>query len=158
MHMVATALSSCAQKMSLGASSQVLEKLRHGEGTACSYCLYSLGVQVAESLSVQDNHIQAVYLFEHDATPQDQCFSATSGPAQLLHLIVHVSRQTAALDALIATLDRALVQAWANALDRQPQQSLLDVHVIDDTAVASHTGYGALLHSLYNRPIQIWAR
>lgn len=158
LHMVSAALSTCAQKMHLGASSHVLEKLRHGDSVACSYCMYSLAVQVAESLGAQDDYIQAVYLFEHDATPQDRCFAELSGPAQLLHLIVHASRQTAALNALIASLDQSLVQEWADALNRQPQQSLLDVHVIDDTAVTSHTGYGALLHSVHNRPIQVWTR
>ena len=158
MHMVAESLSSCAHKMGLGASSLVLKRLRHGDSTACSYCLYSLSRQVAESLGSQDHHTQAVYLFEPDATPQDLCFADEADRAPLIHLIVHVSRQTAALDALVATLDRALVQAWANALDHKPQQTLLDVHVIDDTAVASHTGYGALLYSVHNRPIRIWAR
>jgi hypothetical protein len=157
-HMVAETLSYCAQKMNLGARSHVLERLRHGDSTACSYCLYSLSKQVAEALGTQDDHIQAVYLFEHDATPQDGCFVDAMDPAPLLHLIVHVSRQTAALNALVAILDRALVRVWADTLDRKPQQSLLDVHVIDDTAVASHMGYGALLQSVHNRPIQIWVR
>ncbi len=156
--MVRNALSSCTSKMGTKNISHTAVKLCHGDGTACSYFLYSLSGQVAEALGAQDDHIQAVYLFEHDATPQDCCFAEPSGPAHLLHLIVHVSRQTAALDALIATLDRALVQATAQALDCQPQQSLLDVHVIDDAAVTSRTGYGALLHSLHNRPIQVWTR
>ena len=157
-HMVRDALASCTNKMGSKDISHTAVKLRRGDSTACSYFLYSLARQVAEALGVQDDNIQAVYLFEHDATPQDSCFADPSGPAHLLHLIVHVSRQTAALNALIATLDRALVQATAQALDSQPQQSLLDVHVIDDAVVTSRTGYGALLHSLHNRPIQVWTR
>lgn len=157
-HMVRSALASCTNKMGSKEIGHTAVKLRRGDSTACSYFMYSLAGQVAEALGVQDDNIQAVYLFEHDAAPQDDCFAANSGPAHLLHLIVHVSRQTAALDALIATLDRALVQATAQALDCPPQQSLLDVHAIDDAAVASRTGYGALLHSLHNRPIQVWTR
>jgi hypothetical protein len=156
--MIRKALSSCAYKMGSKEISHIAIKLRRGDSTACSYFMYSIAGQVAEALGAQDDNVQAVYLFEHDATPQDGCFADSSGPVQLLHLIVHVSCQTAALNALIATLDRALVQAVARALDGPPQQSLLDVHVIDDREIASHTGYGALLHSLHNRPIQVWTR
>jgi hypothetical protein len=155
---VTAALSSCAQKMGLDSPERVIERLQQGNGVACAYCLYSLATQVAASLGDQDDNVRAVYLFEYDATPQDLCFADAASPAQLVRLIVHVSRKTAALTALLATMDHALVQAWARALGRPPQQSLLDAHVIDQEEVMARTGYGVLLNSVHNRPIQIWVR
>jgi hypothetical protein len=62
------------------------------------------------------------------------------------------------LDSLVEALDRALVQHYADLIGQHQLAHLLDVQVIDDADVKNRVGYGAMLSSLYQRPIQVWKR
>lgn len=136
---------------------RALLNLQGGDRATCSYCHYSLAKQVAETLGTLDKNIRAVYVMDYDATPEDLCFGATSTTSPI-HLIARVVRRTEALDSLVAAVDRALTRAYANTTGLAGLALLLDVQVVDDTDVAKHTGYGALLSSLYHRPIEVWKR
>lgn len=151
------ALEFCAQKMRLAGHQAVVDHLRKGDSNACQYCHYSIAKQVAESLGALDSNIKAVYIVDYDATPQDICFSEGT-QASLVHLIVWAERKTKALDSLVEALDRALVRRYADVVGTHQLAHLLDVQVVDDGDVKNRVGYGAMLSSLYNRPIQIWKR
>jgi hypothetical protein len=43
-------------------------------------------------------------------------------------------------------------------IDAPQLAHLLDVQVVEDIDVEERTGYGALLSSVHNRPIQVWER
>jgi hypothetical protein len=58
----------------------------------------------------------------------------------------------------VSALDRALVERYAALLSAPDLVRMLDVQVVDDHDVESCVGYGALLSSTYNRPIQVWER
>jgi hypothetical protein len=154
---LAKALEFCAQKMGFDSHKAVVDHLRQGDSTACSYCHYSLAKQVAESLGALDENAKAVYICDYDATPEDLCFGEAM-QAPLVHLIVWAQPKTAALNSLVETLDHALVQCYADLIGMGQLAHLLDVQVIDDADVENRVGYGAMLSSIHHRPIQIWKR
>ncbi len=151
------AVAYCAQKMGLGSDQAVREQLQKENGIACKYCHYSIARQVGDLLGTLDQNVEAVYALDYDATPQDLCYSG-DGQATLIHLIVRVKRKTNALDAVMEVLAQALVRAYAKLLDRPRLEHLLDLQVVDGADVAKRIGYGAMLSSLHNRPIQVWER
>jgi hypothetical protein len=155
---LAQALSYCAGKMGLDGPQAVAERVCQGDRAACGYYVYSVAKQVAESVGSLDGNVRAVYTFDCDATPEDECLSEVARGALLVHLLVWTQRKTAALCALVSALDRALVRAYASALGVGQPASLLDVQVIDDVDVGRRSGYGALLGSMYHRPVQVWER
>jgi hypothetical protein len=152
------ALAFCAQQMGLDSPEIVAGRLRQNDGVASKYCLYSVSKQVAGTLGSLDEHVQAVYTLDYDATPADLCFAVPAETLPLIHLIVWTRRKTAAFDALVAVLDRALVRILADKYLCHPLEHTLDVQTIDDNDVKSGTTYGALLTSIHHRPIQIWKR
>ena len=154
---LAQALKFCAQKMGLAGPETVTEYLRRGNRNARTYCHYSIARKVAESLGALDRKLKAVYLVDYDATPEDLCFSEGM-QVPLIHLIIWAERKTNALDSLVTALDRALVKRYADLIGAHQLAHLLDIHVVDDEDVKNRIGYGAMLSSLHNRPIQIWKR
>jgi len=154
---LAQAIAYCAQKMGLASTELAVERLQQGDRTACSYCSYSVAKQVAEALGSLDGNIQTVYVFDYDATPEDLC-SAEAMPSSPIHLLVWTTRKTGALSSLVEVLDRALAQNYARMIGHGPSGHMLDVQIIDNTDVENRSGYGALLASLYHRPIKVWER
>jgi len=151
------ALDFCAHKMGLAGHQAVIDHLQQGDSTACQYCHYSIAKQVARSLGALDENVKAVYVVDYDATPEDICFGEKR-QISLVHLVVWAERKTSALDSLVGALDRALVQRYADVIGTHKLAHLLDVQVIDDDDVKNRVGYGAMLFSLHQRPIQVWER
>jgi hypothetical protein len=151
------ALEYCAQKMRLGSSQAVIDRLRAGDGQACEYCHYSVAKQVAEALGALDENIKATYVYDYDATPEDRCFGK-AGQALPIHLLVWAERNTAALKAAVGAWNHALAQSYADLIGGPRLAHLLDVQVVESAEVEKRVGYGALLSSLQHRPIQVWER
>jgi hypothetical protein len=151
------ALEFCAQKMGLDSPEAVVACLRQGDNTAFGYWHYGLARQVAEYLGTWDEDVKAVYIYDYDATPEDSCFEEMI-PAEPVHLIVWAQRKTAALESLVAALERALVQSCADLINKTKLMHLLDVQLVDDADAENRTGYGALFSSLYHPPTQVWER
>lgn len=147
----------CAQKLGLCDGQAVLTRLQEDDKSACQYCTYSIAQQVGHTLGAWDDHVQAVYVVDYDATPDDLCFASDVRPVPI-HVIVWTARKTRALDALIAVLDRALTQRYCKVVQPGGPDHLLDVQVVDDVEVENRTGYGAMLASIYQRPIRVWSR
>jgi hypothetical protein len=155
---LAQALSFCAQKMGLAGSQAAVERLQQCDRQAYKYCHYSIAKKVAESVGALDRNIKTIYIVDYDATPEDICF-CEGAPTTLIHLIVWAERKTNALESLVNALDRALIQRYIEVVGTCPSMAhVLDVQVVDDDDVKDRVGYGAMLSSLYNRPIQIWER
>ena len=147
----------CAEKMRLGSSQAVIDRLRASNGQACAYCHYSVAKQVAESLGALDENVKATYIYDYDATPEDLCFGE-AGRALPIHLLVWAKRKTAALKVLAETWDRALTQGYAEMIGGRQPVHVLDVQMVDDADVERRLGHGALLFSLHHRPVQVWKR
>jgi len=150
------ALDFCAEKMGLAGRQAAADRLGQCDSEACKYCHYSIAKQTAEAFGSLDENVKAVYVIDYDATPEDLCFGKTE--AKLIHLIIWSERKTQALDSLVQALDRALVERYVNATGTYQLTHLLDAQVINDDDVKNRVGYGAMLASLHQRPIQVWER
>jgi hypothetical protein len=150
------ALESCARMLGMGSGVDVAQAARAGHSVALERLVYGLAREAARYLGAADATIKAVYVYdpEYSSGPEDAMSSSSLG------LIVWASRRSAALislvNDLVATLAeerRRVLGASANALC-----CALDVQVVDDAQVQRRTGYGALIHSLNVRPLEVWRR
>lgn len=150
------ALDFCVQKMQVEDSREVLARLQAGERATFAYFEYGLVRHLAGYLAALDSEVQAVYLYDTEVTAEDSIFG--EAVPELIHLIVLVMRKTAALDSLIGALDRSLAQAYASLIGQSRRVHLLDVQLVDESEANAQVGYGALLNSLYHRPLPVWKR
>jgi hypothetical protein len=153
----AGAMAYCAQKMKLEGPEAALDLLKQGQHVACDYCRYSMAQQVGDALGRLDENVKAVYMCEYDATPEDLCFGEAAQTSPI-HLIVWTERKTGALTSLVAGLDRALAERYAQETGVSQTFCMLDAQVVDDSEVENRKGHGAMLTSAYNRPLQVWKR
>jgi hypothetical protein len=153
---LAQAVAYCAQKMQLDRQA-VIECLRRGDALTCDYFHYSLAHQVGECLGELDVGVKAVYLYIYDATPMD-AYLSDEAHTPLMHLVVWALRKTAALDAVVGALDQALAKHYASLAGVPRLPRVLDIQVVDDAEVFGCIGYGALLTSIHEPPLQVWKR
>ncbi|HEC33095.1 MAG TPA: hypothetical protein ENI37_00060 [Chloroflexi bacterium] len=159
--MMEDAIEFCARKTGLEGRDQVLEALGRGDCSVCEYLRYGLAKGVAEYLGSVDDTVKAIYTYEPEyATSVEGLIPDRPNLTPGINLIAWVSRKSAALSSVVASLNsglaeecRRLVCPRANALC-----FMLDVKVADDDEVQRQTGYGALIRSLYVRPLEVWHR
>jgi hypothetical protein len=157
--MVKKALAFCASKTFDGDGKKAQTALRNGRRDVCSYFCYGLAKQVAEYLGQIDPTVKAVYVFEPEYG-QDGDAPTSRQPANI-NMVTWVKRKSAALKALVEALDASLSRDALSQLrckQAAPTCYALNVQMVDDADVQGRRGYGALVNSLYVRPIQIWAR
>ena len=153
---VTKALKTSANKMGLGDVKALIARMKEADSVAFDYYNYNIAKELGEVLGSWDKNIRAVYAHDYEgATPEEACFENAS-PFSLIHMIIWTERKTKALDALVETIDRAMVQHHRHMLGLIKLEHVLDVQVIDDEDVRNRTGYGALLKSIYQPPIQVW--
>ena len=153
---VTKALKTSANKMGLGDVKALIARMKEADSVAFNYYNYNIAKELGEILGFWDKNIRAVYAHDYDAaTPEEACFENTS-PFSLVHMIIWAERKTKALNALVEAIDRAMVQHHRHMLGHINLEHVLDVQVIDDEDVRNRTGYGALLQSIYQPPIQVW--
>lgn len=144
-----------AAKMHLNSVETVQSMLRAGRSDARGYFEYALARELAEHIGALDNEVQGVYLYNPEATSDDEAFAEF--PATLVHLIVWARRKTGALNSLLDGLDRAVAIEFAGRVGSK-QTTMLDFQVVDDAEVNSRSGFGAMLAWLHNRPLMVWKR
>lgn len=120
---------------------------------------YNLAKGVAETLATNDKKVQTVYLFEPSVNPDTEV-KADLPLEATIHLVVVVETASAALEALIASLDRGLAQCVQGlplhlVVDRR---SILDVNLVTEEAIQHKTGYANLLSSIFAPPLKLWER
>lgn len=121
---------------------------------------YHLAKEVAETLGANDRQVQAIYLFEPATNPdaetgQDQPLDAT------LHLLVVVSKFSAALDAFIEALEQGLTRRLKEELPSPllaERRFILNVILVTEEAVEQRQGYASLISSILAPPFKLWAR
>ena len=121
--------------------------------------VHALARGIAEVLAENDKFVQAVYTYDPSINPDSE--SGDDLPVSAtVHLLVRVSKPSAALEAFIASLDTALTAKLRELSSSQfaPRTSMLDVHLITEEDVQLGRGYAALLSSLFAPPIQVWQR
>ena len=155
------ALEFCAGKTGLKGKEAAREALHTGDCCVCEYLRYALVQGVAKYLGAVDDTVQAIYTYEPEyATSGDEPITDRSDLSPGLNLIARVTRKNATLSSVVASVSLALAEEYkqlgcpkVNALCCE-----LDVKVADDEEVHKRTGYGALINSLYVRPIEVWRR
>jgi hypothetical protein len=160
-NMMEEALEFCAEKAGLEGKEQARDALCHGDCSVCEYLRYALAQRVAEYLGSVDDTVKAIYTYEPEyATSADEAVLDRPSLWPGFNLIARVSRKSAALSSVVASVNLALTEEYkrlgcpkANALCSE-----LDVKAVDDDEVQKRTGYGALISSLYVRPIEVWRR
>ena len=156
-NMMEDAIEFCARKTGLKDRAQILKAMRRGDCSVCEYLRYGLAKEVAKYLGLVDDTIEAIYTYEPEyATSVDEPVPVSPG----LNLIARVSRKSAALSSIVASVGSALAEEYrelgcpkANALCYK-----IDVKVADNDEVQKRIGYGALVNSFYVRPTEVWHR
>ncbi len=158
--MVENALGFCSQKTGLRGE-EALGAIRKGDCTVCGYLRYGVSKEVGEYLGDIDTSVQAVYVYEPEYSTGVTDPDRAEPPLDRgINLIVSVDRRSAALTSLVASLEDGFKEARGRLVCPKANGSchLLDVKVADEEEVASGRGYGALISSIYVRPLRIWVR
>lgn len=139
------------------ADQQVTEfgELAHLPGFV-GHFLRELAVGVAQALAAHDSRVLAVYAYEGPPNPGARV-EALSGA--LVHLLVLVTAPSAALEAFVASLNRAL-SARLGALSGACFSSsgrLLDINVVTEQEVHQGVGIARLLSAVLP-PVRLWQR
>jgi hypothetical protein len=120
---------------------------------------YSLAEGATNVIVANDGNVQAVYHFEESANPDSETEEALT-PDVGVHLLLLVNSNSAALEAFIKALDgtlTGLIRELPSPIFTK-RTSVLNVLPITQEDVASKRGYGALLSSIFARPVKLWAR
>lgn len=157
-----TALEFCIEKTYLENKEAFIEARQRGDCSVCEYFRYGLAKGVAEFLGSMDKQAKAIYIYDTiDSSPTwDSRVPDKPNLSSGVHLIVWTTRKSPALSTLVDSITRTVAEESrriscpnANALCHQ-----IDITIVDDHEVNNRIGYGALVHSLYVRPIEIWHR
>lgn len=132
----------------------VLSCLAHGDPDARAEFKRGLARAAAEYLGLYDADVRAVYVYDYEPVG---AAGAADVPGWMVHLIVWVEPQTAALRSLILALDGALASLVAERLG-QTTGRLLDVQFVNSADIEARSGYAALLDVLPLGPTRIWPR
>lgn len=120
---------------------------------------YGLVSKVAEVLAANDRNVLAAYTYDVDMNPDAEISGETPLDATV-RLLVHVATPSAALQAFISALDRALVTSLKelpSSLLRE-REFILDVNLITDQDIQHRIGYAKLLTSPFAPPLKVWQR
>lgn len=114
---------------------------------------------VTNVIVANDGNVQAIYLFEESTNPDSETEDALA-PDMTVHLLLLVDTNSAALEAFIESLDRSLTELVRDLPSPllTKRTSLLNVIPITQDEVDGKQGYGALLSSMFARPVKLWAR
>ena len=119
---------------------------------------YGLARGIANALSAHDSNVTAVYTFDPSTNPDSDLAETTIDPT--VHLLVVVQNTSAALEAFIASLDRALTAPLKSLPSQKFEQreSILDVNLLTARDVEQGRGYAILLSSVFAPPLKVWQR
>ncbi len=123
------------------------------------YFKHGLASGVANVLAANDQNVQAVYVYD---PALDAGSEAGEDPPRDtgVHLLVRVITPSAALAALIASLDQALAASLKDlpASGFRQRESVLDVNIISDDDMRRGVNYAGLLKGLFAPPLPVWRR
>jgi hypothetical protein len=158
--MIEEAIAFCVEKMGAKTREEVVNAISNGDCAACDYLKYSLAKKVGECLGSMDETVKAIYIYEPEyGSGVDNFLDHSLGLKSGINLVAWVERKTAALSSVIASLNDALVEACKRlSTSGNGLRYLLDVKLADDNEVTNRLGYGALVHSIYVRPTEVWSR
>ncbi len=120
---------------------------------------HGLVLGVANVLARYDQRVLAVYTYELQTNTDVETGEAVPlNPT--LHLLLLVATPSAALDAFISSLDRALLASLKElALPVLKQRDfILEVNTVTKQDIQYKIGYAKLLSSVFVPPLKVWQR
>jgi hypothetical protein len=120
---------------------------------------YALATKAAEVLADADGNIQAAYNYDLDMNPDAEIGGELPLDATV-RLLVHVSTPSAALQAFITALDRALLASLRQLPSPlfKERAFILDINLITDQDIRQRLGFAKLLTSPFAPPLKVWQR
>ena len=157
--MMEEAIAFCVEKIDAKTREEAVDAIQV-DCAACDYLKYGLAKKVGECLGSMEETVKAVYIYEPEyGTGADNLLDHSLGLKSDINLVAWVEHKTAALSSIVASLNEALVEACKRlGTSENGLRYLLDVKLADDNEVANRRGYGALVHSIYVRPTEVWSR
>ena len=134
---------------------------RDGACEVCDSIRYGVAREVAEYVGSVDSSVKAVYLYEPEyATTGEEGVAQRPNLSPGINMLVWADRKSPALSAVLRALGEAIaVEGSSLACPKANALCwMLDAHVVDEQQVEGRRGYGALLNSVYVRPIELWRR
>ncbi len=124
-----------------------------------NYFMYGLATSVAKALAANDQHVLAIYTFEPTASSDSE--AGVELPSNTtVHLLVLVTRPSAALEAFVGSLDRTLTARLKElpSSSFSQRESVLDMNLVTEKDVRPGLGYAGLLSAVFAPPIKVWQR
>jgi hypothetical protein len=159
--MVQNAIAYCAEKKYSDDIQETTQALRQGRCDICGYLSESLIRQVGDYLGHVDKTVRAIYRYEPEyVATHPSSRHAKNGRRGGINLVAWVDRKSAALNALGDTLETVLAESRRKigCKNAQPACFTFDVQMVDHKDVTERRGYGVVVHSMYVRSAQVWAR
>jgi hypothetical protein len=161
---VSAMLRESVQASSARLNRSVEDMLSAVESGACEVCesiRYGLARAVAEYLGSVDPSVKAIYLYEPEyATAADEPVAERPNMSPGISMLVWADRKSPALSAVLEALSEALAVEGARLACPKANALcwMLDAQIVDDQQVAERSGYGALVSSVFVRPVELWHR
>ena len=120
---------------------------------------HGLASGVANALSANDPHVEAIYTYDPSANPDSELGNDLPVDATV-HMLVKVQSPSPALEAFIAALDRALTAELKSLPSPKfaQRESILDVNLITEKDIEQGRGYAVILSSMFAPPLKVWQR
>lgn len=119
---------------------------------------YGLAVGMAKVIAAHDARVQSIHLFDPtgsaDAEIQGSLLDAS------IHMLVVVTASSPALEAFLASLDRAMLASLRQLPTRlfAEREWILDAKLLTEESLAEGRGYAALFGSSHSPPLKLWGR
>jgi hypothetical protein len=157
--MIDQAILECADKIFAGDTLRLRQSLLQAHCEHCRCVAESLARQIGEYLGRVDRTVKAVYNYQPSGELGKETIGATE-PYVGINLVVWVERKSAALSALIDTLEKALKasQTQIGCAATTPACYALDVRLVSDADVQEGRGLGLMIRAEDIRSIPVWNR
>jgi hypothetical protein len=121
--------------------------------------MYGLAIGIAEAISANDERVFAIYICEPSGNPDFEAGVDMPLDASV-HQLLLVSKPSAALEAFITSLDRAMVASLKDLPSPlfARREWILDAKLLSEEDVVRGTGYAILLSSTFAPALKIWQR
>jgi hypothetical protein len=154
--MVEQAISECAELAFAGDVRRARHALLQGQCEHCKTVTDSLVRQIGEFIGQVDRTVKAIYRYEPMGDANGHASPGHAG----INLVAWVDRKSAALGALVDTLETALSasQIKIGCAKATSGCSTLDLQMVDDRDVREKRGFGLLVESQFLEVNAVWQR
>jgi hypothetical protein len=122
------------------------------------YFKYGLAVGMARVIAASDSRVHSIHLFQPSGSADAEASSFELDPT--IHLLVAAQAASPALEAFLASLDRAMVSSLRQLPAPQfaEREWILDAKLLTEEMLAEGKGYACLFQSSYAPPLKVWER